>query len=162
MKGMDLFCSSTASTAVTYSMHYRSRGTKSYDRDRRKSQLPHVPCSSQLPINPKLYLEKHRKSSAEKHINSECEIRRKSSVEVNDLYTHDHPSTVVSSRRYLLGDAPFIDWVSESDKIPAMAPSHSHHEAKPLVINRNNSHAVRSSSTRSKDQVFSFKIFFKK
>ncbi|TKY67302.1 Copper transport protein ATX1 [Spatholobus suberectus] len=156
MKGIDLFCSSSASTAVTCSMHHRSmvhRSTKSYDHDRRKSQL-HVPCSSQLPINPKPYFEKHRKSSADKQ---NCDMRRKSSADVNDLYTH--ASADGSSRRYLLGDAPFIEWVSESNKIAAMAPSQRDAKDKPMVMNRNDPPKLRSSSSaRSKDQVVVLRV----
>lgn len=161
MKGMDLFCSSPASTAiVTYSMDHgsvvRRRSSKSYDHDRRKNQ-PHVPCSSQLPINPKPYFEKHRKSSADKQ--NSTDRHRKSSVHVNDLFTH--PTTTAaasgSSRRYLLGDAPFIDWVSEYTEIPsAMGP---HHDAKAMsmVMKRNDSLPLKSSSSpHSKDQVFFF------
>ncbi|XP_020215303.1 protein SODIUM POTASSIUM ROOT DEFECTIVE 2 [Cajanus cajan] len=148
MKGIDLFCASSASTAVTSRMHHRSmvhRRTKSYDHERRKSQV-HVPCSSQLPINPKPYFEKHRKSSADKH---NSDMRRKSSVEVNDLYTH-HASVDGSSTRYLLGDAPFIEWVSESNKIAAMAPSQRDVKHNPIVRS--------SSSTRSKDQVVVLRV----
>ncbi|RDX98590.1 Protein SODIUM POTASSIUM ROOT DEFECTIVE 2 [Mucuna pruriens] len=156
MKGIDLFCSSSASTAVTSSMHHRStvhRRTKSYDYDRRKSQL-HIPCSSQLPINPKPYFEKHRKSSADKQ---NCDMRTKSSVDVTDLYTH--VSADGSSRRYLLGDAPFIEWVSESNKIAAIAPSQHHVKDKPMVVNRNDPSTLRSSSSaRSKDQVVVLRV----
>lgn len=161
MKGMDLFCSSPASTAiVTYSMDHgsmvRRRSSKSYDHDRRKNQ-PHVPCSSQLPINPKPYFEKHRKSSADKQ--NSTDRHRKSSVHVNDLFTH--PTTTAaasgSSRRYLLGDAPFIDWVSEYTEIPsAMGP---HHDAKAMsmVMKRNDYLPLKSSSSpHSLDQVFFF------
>ncbi|KAF1899537.1 hypothetical protein Lal_00019665 [Lupinus albus] len=149
MKGMNLLCPSTTSTAIAYSMYHRSKPTKNYDHDRRKTQ-PHVPCSSELPINPKPYLEKHRKSSADKYERSE--LRRKSSGdEVNDSCTYNL-SSVGSSKRYLLCDTntTLEDWVSESDKIPAMDPSHG--DAKTLV-NRNNYHALRSCSTRSEDQI---------
>ncbi|CAJ2678748.1 unnamed protein product [Trifolium pratense] len=112
MKGIDMFCSSPASTAIIHSnmdqrsMLRRSRTTKTYDQ--RKNQLHHVPCSSQLPINPMPYFEKHRKSSSDKQNSSTTtDTRRKSSANVNDL----------SSRRYLLDDTPFIDWLSESNKI---------------------------------------------
>ncbi|KAK7404625.1 hypothetical protein VNO78_05580 [Psophocarpus tetragonolobus] len=156
MKGIDLFCSSTASTAVTSSMHHRSmvhRSTKSYDHDGRKSQL-HVPCSSQLPINPKPYLERHRKISADKQ---NCEMRTKSSADVNDLYTH--ASADGSSRRYLLSDAPFIEWVSEPNKIAAMVPSQHDVKDKPMVINRNNPPTLLSSSSApSKDQVVVLRV----
>ncbi|CAL0329119.1 unnamed protein product [Lupinus luteus] len=156
MKGMNLLCPSTTSTAIAYSMYHRSKSTKNYDHDRRKPQ-PHVPCSSELPINPKPYLEKHRKSSSDKHEKSE--LRRKSTGEVNDLHAHDI-SSVGSSKRYLLcdTDTTLEDWVSESDKISAMAPSHN--DAKSLV-NRNKSnnyHALRSCSTRSKDQVVVLRV----
>ncbi|KAE9620516.1 putative heavy metal-associated domain, HMA [Lupinus albus] len=156
MKGMNLLCPSTTSTAIAYSMYHRSKPTKNYDHDRRKTQ-PHVPCSSELPINPKPYLEKHRKSSADKYERSE--LRRKSSGdEVNDSCTYNL-SSVGSSKRYLLCDTntTLEDWVSESDKIPAMDPSHG--DAKTLV-NRNNYHALRSCSTRSEDQVVVLRVSF--
>ena len=140
-------------------MHHRSmvpKSTKSYHHDRRKSQ-PHVPCSSQLlPINPKPHFEKHRKSSAEKH---NSDMRRHGSVELSNLYPHHRHSTDGSSRRYLLGDAPFIDWVSESDKIPSMVTSQHDAKVKHMLINRDNndSSALRSSSSvRSRNQVFLF------
>ncbi|KAL2328696.1 hypothetical protein Fmac_022129 [Flemingia macrophylla] len=149
MKGIDLFCSSSASTAVISSMHDRGsmvhRSTKSYDHDRRKISHVHVPCSSQLPVNPSPYLEKHRKSSADKH---NSDMRRKSSADVNDLYTH--ASADGSSTRYLLGDAPVIEWVSESNKISAMAPYQRDVKDKPIVRS--------SSSTRSKDQVVVLRV----
>ncbi|KAL2328694.1 hypothetical protein Fmac_022121 [Flemingia macrophylla] len=142
MKGIDLFCSSSASTAVISSMHDRGsmvhRSTKSYDHDRRKISHVHVPCSSQLPVNPRPYLEKHRKSSADKH---NSDMRRKSSADVNELYTH--ASADGSSTRYLLG-------VSESNKISAMAPYQRDVKNKPIVRS--------SSSTRSKDQVVVLRV----
>ncbi|KAG4974072.1 hypothetical protein AAZX31_11G140800 [Glycine max] len=160
MKGIDLFCSSSASTAVNSSMHHRSmvhRSTKSFDHDRRKSQL-HVPCSSQLPINPKPYnyFEKHRKSSASAD-KQNCDVRRKSSADVNDLYTHAGADG--SSRRYLLGDAPFIEWVSESNKISAMVPSQHDVKDKLVVMKRNDPPTLRSSSSaRSKDKVVVLRV----
>ncbi|KAG4967361.1 Protein SODIUM POTASSIUM ROOT DEFECTIVE 2 [Glycine soja] len=160
MKGIDLFCSSSGSTAVTSSMHHRStlhRSTKSFDHDRRKSQL-HVPCSSQLPINPKPYFEKHRKSSADKQ---NWDMRRKSSADVNDFYTHTHASADGSSRRYLFGDGPFIEWVSESNKISAMVPSQHDVKVKDKLVvkNRNDLPTLRSSSSaRSKDQVVVLRV----
>ncbi|XP_027348267.1 protein SODIUM POTASSIUM ROOT DEFECTIVE 2 [Abrus precatorius] len=153
MKGIDLFCSSPASTAITSSMHHRCRSTKSYDHDRRKTQL-HVPCSSHLPINPKPYFEKHRKSSADKQ---NSDMRRKSSVDINDLFIH--PSSDGSSRRYLLGDAPFIDWVSESNKIPTMAPSLHDAKGNSKVMTKNDSPTLKSSSSaHSKDQVVVLRV----
>ncbi|TKY48457.1 Copper transport protein ATX1 [Spatholobus suberectus] len=130
MKVMNLFCSSTASTAVTSSTDHHStmrRSTKRHASIRRKSQL-RVPCSSRLPINPKPHNEKHRKSSVDKQ---NGDVRRKGSVQVNNLYSHPSGS---SSTRYLLSDAhaPFIDWVSESDKIPA----HKHTPQDQVVVLR--------------------------
>lgn len=157
MKGMDLFCSSPSSTAVTYSMDHRSSLVrKSHERRKEKDQLPLVPCSSQLlPINPKSYLEKHRKSSAEKE---KSDTRRKSSVHVNDLYTESTTtgsgSGSGSSERYLLGDAPrFIDLIS---------PQHDD-KVKSMVMKKKESHALirSSSSARSNDQVYFCFIFLK-
>ncbi|XP_020224755.1 uncharacterized protein LOC109806693 [Cajanus cajan] len=110
MKGMNLFCTSTA---VTSSTDHHSKARRSTKRIRRKSQLG-VPCSFRLPINPKPHSEKHRKSSADKQ---NGDARRKSSVQLNNLYNSS------SSSRYLLSDTPFIDWVSESDKIPSHKPT---------------------------------------
>ena len=157
MKGMDLFCSSPASTAVISSTTKRStsrRSPKTYPHDRRKTQL-HVPCSSHLPINPKPYFEKHRKSSADHYRqDSTTEVRRKSSADVYDLYT-THP--IGSSRRYLLSDAPFIDWVSEADQIPPMVPAITATKPKDMNKDVSPTPALRSSSpARSTDQVFFF------
>nr|KYP58580.1 hypothetical protein KK1_013994 [Cajanus cajan] len=110
MKGMNLFCTSTA---VTSSTDHHSKARRSTKRIRRKSQLG-VPCSFRLPINPKPHSEKHRKSSADKQ---NGDVRRKSSVQLNNLYNGS------SSSRYLLSDTPFIDWVSESDKIASHKPT---------------------------------------
>ncbi|KAK7262404.1 hypothetical protein RJT34_29977 [Clitoria ternatea] len=157
MKGIDLFCSSTASTAVISSMHHRSMvhgSTKNYNHGRRKSQL-HVPCSSQLPINPKPYFEKHRKSSADDKQNSD--MRRKSSVDVDELYVHANSDG--SSRRYLLSDVPFIEWVSEAKNKPAMALSQHDEKGRPIVMNTNDSPTLKSSSsTHSKDQVVVLRV----
>lgn len=157
MKGMDMFCSSPSSTAIIHSsidqrsILRRSRTTKNYDHERRKNQLHHVPCSSQLPINPMPYFEKHRKSTTDKQKQSgSTEIRRKSSSHVNDM----------SSTRYLLDDAPapFIDWISESSKMVSM------HDVKDMSLDmkrKNDSHAlIRTSSSplASKDQVVVLRV----
>lgn len=149
---MDLFCASPASTAICSSMEHRSmvrRGPRPIERrrnpqihDRRKSQVPHVPCSSQFPINPKPYYEKYRRSSA-----NQTDLRRKSSANViNDLNT--------GSSRYLLSDSPFIDWLSESSE-PGAAALVPAEPAKPRrLISSNDSPALKSSfSARSHDQV---------
>lgn len=152
---MDLFCASPASTAICSSMEHRSmvrRGPRPIERrrnpqihDRRKSQVPHVPCSSQFPINPKPYYEKYRRSSA-----NQTDLRRKSSANViNDLNT-----TPPGSSRYLLSDSPFIDWLSESSE-PGAAALVPAEPAKPRrLISSNDSPALKSSfSARSHDQV---------
>lgn len=147
---MDIFCASPASTAICSSMEHRSmvrRGPRPIDRrrnphihDRRKSQ-PHVPCTSQLPINPKPYYEKYRRSSA-----NQTDLRRKSSANfANDLNT-----TPPGSSRYLLSDSPFIDWLSESSE-PGAAALVPAEPAKPRrLISSNDSPALKSSfSARS-------------
>lgn len=110
MKGMNMLCSSPASTAITSSTVVR-RSSKRHASVRRKSGQLRVPCnSSQFPINPSPY---HRKSLADKQNN---DLRRKTTVEVDNLYGS-------SSTRYLLSDTvdtPFIQWVSDSHKISAM------------------------------------------
>lgn len=161
MKRMDMFCSSPASTEVIHQssiMLRRSRSTKSYyEHERRKNQLHRAPCSSQLllPINPKPYFEKHRKSSADKQVNNDT--RRKSSVHVKDL-SSNYPSVADSSRRYLLDDKPFIDWVSESNKMVSKLDD----KTMSMDMKRKDSHALvkfSSSPLSSKDQVFIF-IFY--
>ncbi|XP_028775716.1 protein SODIUM POTASSIUM ROOT DEFECTIVE 3 [Neltuma alba] len=142
MKGMDLFCSSPASTAVISSMDKRfqvRRSPKSYVHDRRKSQ-PRLPCSSHFPINPKPYrdmLPRKKTTSSDKQND---DVRRKSCVEVSDLYDSQPTS---SSRRYLLrDDVPFIDWVSQSGQMPE------------IPKNKDNS----SPAPSSKDQVVVLRV----
>ncbi|CAK8575977.1 unnamed protein product [Lathyrus sativus] len=147
MKGIDMFCSSPASTAIIHttidqpSMLRRTRSTKTYD---------HVPCLSQLPINPIPFFEKHRKSSSSADKQNSTDLtRRKSSADS-------------SSTRYLLGDAPFIDWVSESNKI--LVPQHNVKAMSNDIktSKRNDSHALTLSSTSSaissKDQVVVLRV----
>ncbi|KAL5055973.1 hypothetical protein RYX36_036655 [Vicia faba] len=163
MKAIDMFCSSPASTAIIQtsidqrSMLRRSRSTKTYDHDRRKSQyqLHQVPCLSQLPINPKPYFEKHRKSSssADKQSSTTDLTRRKSSVDhVNDS----------SSRRYLLNDTPFVDWVSESNKISVPQCNAIDMSNDMKALKSNDSHALTlsssSSAISSKDQVVVLRV----
>ncbi|XWS71741.1 hypothetical protein CRYUN_Cryun03dG0164600 [Craigia yunnanensis] len=102
MKGMDLFCASPASTAICFSVDHRTmvrRGHRPIDRQNSK---PYAPCSSQLPIIPRPHHEKNRK---------------RSSADIQDL---NSPS---GSSRYLLSDRPFIDWLSESDRVSALVPA---------------------------------------
>ena len=114
------------------------RGHRPIDRQNSKS---HAPCSSQLPIIPRPYhSEKSRKSSVKP-----SDVRRKSSVDIHD---QNSPS---GSSRYLLSDRPFIDWLSESDRVSALVPAKP---AKPKHVRFNDSPALKSSSSaRSGDQV---------
>lgn len=168
MKGMDLFCSSPASTAICSSMEHRysmvRHGPARPDVDRRhnphlhgrrKTQFhSHVPCTSisQLPINPKPYYEKHRRSSAK-----QSDLHRKGSTDINDLNRDPGRSS-----RYLLSDTPLIDWLSESEPISALVPVET---AKPRGLSSNDSPALKSSSSsRSPEQVpfvnLSFSLIF--
>ncbi|XP_015935599.1 uncharacterized protein LOC107461594 [Arachis duranensis] len=84
MKGMELLCSSSASTAIASSVHPRS---KRYSH-----------CSSQLPIIPKKKIR--RNSSSEDH-----KLRRKSSVnKVKKLYGQHCSYADDSPTGYLLID----------------------------------------------------------
>lgn len=171
MKRMDLFCSSPASTAICTSIDQRSMVRRSHKaatasavehqssparllHNRLKNLQPHVPCSSQLPINPKPYNsnydQKSRRSFSSNNYNKQTELRRKSSADIYDL--KGPPS---GSSRYLLSDdssGPFIDWLSEAD-------DHKRHvvpaePAKYRSLSSNDSSALRpSSSTRSCHQV---------
>lgn len=153
---MDIFCASPASTAICSSMEHRSmvrRGPRPIDHrrnphihDRRKSQPPRVPCSSQFPINPKPYYEKYRRSSA-----SQSDLRRQSSADINNLN-----SSPAGSSRYLLSDSPFIDWISsDSSDQPTASALVPAEPAKPRRLSSNiDSPALKSSlSARSHDQV---------
>ncbi|KAJ7947719.1 Heavy-metal-associated domain protein [Quillaja saponaria] len=148
MKGMDFFCASPASTAI---ISRRSRRTQAYDQ--RKSQLPHAPCSSNLPINPKPYYEKHRKStSAVKKNHDAHQLHRKSSADINDFYTYP----LGSSKRYLLNETPMIEWKSESDHVSAIVPAQP--SKTKAMLNANDSPALKSSSARSRDQVVVLRV----
>lgn len=170
MKKMDLFCASPASTAICSSQGHRSmirRGTRPISRQNSKS---YVPCSSQLPITPKPYYEKSRKSTSTKqsdlHRKSSAHSRessakqsdlhrkssadsRESSVKQNDLHRKNSadisdPHSPAGSSRYLLSDRPYIDWISESDdQVSALVPTQ---HAKPMHKSSNDSPARRSSS----------------
>ncbi|XP_062172193.1 protein SODIUM POTASSIUM ROOT DEFECTIVE 2 [Alnus glutinosa] len=153
MKRMDIFCASPASTAICSSMEHRSmvrRGPRPIDRrnphihGRRKSQ-PHVPCSSQFPINPKPYYEKYRRSSS---TSNQTDLRIKSSADINDL------NSPPGSSRYLLSDSPFIDWLSDQSEPAGASALVPAEPAKPRRPSSNDSPALKSSfSARSHDQV---------
>ncbi|XP_028756980.1 protein SODIUM POTASSIUM ROOT DEFECTIVE 3-like [Neltuma alba] len=129
MKGMDLFCSSPASTAVISSMHVQ----RSTVRRSRKSYglLAPVPCScsSLSPINPRPSHEKHGKSSEDKQ--NHDRIRRKSHVQLNDLYTH---CSSASSTTHLLADSDssFI----HTGHSPALRSSSSPRSRNQVVVLR--------------------------
>ncbi|XP_044506845.1 protein SODIUM POTASSIUM ROOT DEFECTIVE 3-like isoform X2 [Mangifera indica] len=141
MKGMDIFCSTPASTAVRSSMvnHRSIRRTH--------CSKTYAPCSSQFPIIPRPYHEKSRKSSTK-----QSDLRRKSSADINDL------NSTNASSRYLLSDKPFIDWLSESDRVSALVPADQ--TAKPRHVSANKSPAlIKSSATpESRDQVVVLRV----
>ncbi|KAE9585723.1 hypothetical protein Lal_00009991 [Lupinus albus] len=120
MKGLNMLCSSSASTAIISNIDHHSmvpRSTKGYHNLRTKSQLG-VPCSSKLPISPNTFYEKQTK----KIKNSDA--CRNISIQVNKLVLST-PNNV-SSTKYLLSDL-----VShESDKITEMPLPKS--EDKPI------------------------------
>ncbi|KAB1226052.1 Copper transport protein ATX1 [Morella rubra] len=153
---MDIFCASPASTAICSSLEHRSmvrRGPRpiferhnSYDSHERRKSQPHVPCSSQLPINPRPYYEKQRRSSGK-----QSDLHRKRSADINDL------KSPPGSSRYLLSDSPFIDWLSESEQpVSALV---SAEPAKPMLLSSKESPALKSSSSaRSHDQVVVLRV----
>ncbi|KAI9073569.1 hypothetical protein K1719_044473 [Acacia pycnantha] len=132
MKGMDLFCSSPASTAVISSM----QAQPSTARRSRKNYglLAPVPCScsSLSPINPSpSSYQKHKKSSEDDKQNHAL-IRRKSYVRLNDLYTD---CNTASSTTHLLADSDSSS--IHSDRSPALRPPpppHSPRSRNQVVI----------------------------
>ncbi|XP_039012696.1 protein SODIUM POTASSIUM ROOT DEFECTIVE 2-like [Hibiscus syriacus] len=146
MKRMDFFCASHASTAICSSLDHRSMvrpGRRPIDRQDSK---PHVPCSSELPMFPGLpHREKSRKSSVKP-----SDVRRKSSADIHDLRS---PS---GSSRYLLSNTPFIDWLSDSDRVSPSVPAQP---TKPNHVSSNDSPALKSSSSaRSHHQVVVLRV----
>ncbi|KAL7201809.1 hypothetical protein ACSBR1_033499 [Camellia fascicularis] len=137
MKTMDLFCASPASTAICSSLDQRSmirHGTRPISRhshhvsggDRRRGLIPSVPCTSQLPIDPKPYYQRTRKSSAKQS-------------DINEL------TSPPGSSRYLLSDTPFFNVVSDSDHVKALVlPRQS---LTPRHLSANDSPSIKSSST---------------
>ncbi|KAL8146188.1 uncharacterized protein LOC141707316 [Apium graveolens] len=136
MKSIDLLCTSPASTAICSSTDLRamvrSHGTSSVDRRRRhymndhyprksKSNIPVIPCSSQLPIVPTSYYQRSRKSASDYSSASRSgrELRRKSSTDIiNDLTT-----TPYGSSRHLLSDNPYNELLSQTDNRLALVLS---------------------------------------
>ncbi|KAM1553569.1 hypothetical protein EV2_006558 [Malus domestica] len=125
MKGMDIFCASSASTAICSSLDaVVRRGPRPHDHgpyhrlrdhDQRKNQphhqTNHAPCSSQLPIDPKPFYEICRKSFS----SAQGQLRTKSSAEIHDLTRTKSTNGSSSSSRFLSSDPPFIDRISEPD-----------------------------------------------
>ncbi|GAB4860285.1 hypothetical protein Ancab_011765 [Ancistrocladus abbreviatus] len=121
MKSIDLFCTSPASTAILdpHSATILRRGSRplhrlhSYLSDH--EYIRNAPCISELPITPRPYynrMEKSRKSSASatsSNINVDFISRRKSSADVNDLYSPP------GSSRCLLSDSPYVHSALGSD-----------------------------------------------
>ncbi|XP_044483544.1 protein SODIUM POTASSIUM ROOT DEFECTIVE 3-like [Mangifera indica] len=143
MKGMDIFCSTPASTAVCSSMvsHRSIRPTHS-------SKLPYAPCSSQLPIIPRPYHDKSRKSNSAK----QSDLRRKSAADIKDLNINH------GSSRYLLSDKPFIDWLSESDPVSALVPADQSAKSTHVSSNESPASIKSSSTTKSPDQVVVLRV----
>uniref|UniRef100_A0A9I9D5M4 HMA domain-containing protein n=1 Tax=Cucumis melo TaxID=3656 RepID=A0A9I9D5M4_CUCME len=165
MKKLDLFCKSRASTAVRSSFGRRPVTGDAHSGDRRKGQL---------------HFENHRKSTScsstvnRKELN---DLRRKSCADADDLKS----PVSGSSARYLLGDAPFLDWfpAASGDEPPAPVPEKrkiiSHNSQKSFSLNRSLTvHEYRglkspssvlespvlktSSLTQSRDQVVVLKV----
>lgn len=151
MKSIDLLCASPGSTAICSSTDVRamvrsSHGTRSVDRRRyhymsdhyprkSKSNIPVIPCSSQLPIIPTSYYQKSRKSASDysSASQSDRELRRKSSTDIiNDLTT-----TPYGSSRHLLSDKPFNELLPQTDNRLALLPA-----VKPPSIRTNDSALV--------------------
>ncbi|KAF3453808.1 hypothetical protein FNV43_RR04249 [Rhamnella rubrinervis] len=167
MKGMDLFCGSPASTAICSSMvdHrsmvHRSHSSKDRHHHRRKNydQLPHFPCSSHLPINPRPH--NNYEKSRNGYSKQSNQLRRKSSADILDL--NSTTTTVIpdpGSSRYLLSDSPLVDWFSESDHhhVPPLVPAQPA-SLKYRTLSSNDSCALKSSaSTRSRHQVVVLRV----
>lgn len=177
MKGMDrFFCASPASTAIMDQREIVRRAHRVpindhvHVSDRRKNpplaHFPTIPCSfDQLPIDPKPFYDKCRRSfSSAQSSDHRDQQRRKSSADIHDRRKSTSSS---SSSRYRISDdssVPFIDWLSETDA--ALVPS-DHHEVAAsnprlrLIMrskdeyHRHSPAPLRSSSTRSRNQVIS-------
>ncbi|KAL4333084.1 hypothetical protein GQ457_07G033900 [Hibiscus cannabinus] len=135
MKGMDIFC---ASTAICSSVDHRSMVRHGHRRIDRQNSKPYAPCnSSHLPIIPRPYHEKSRKNSVKP-----SDVRRKSSADIHDLKSSPGSSTC------LLSDRPFIDWLPESDRVSTLVPPSL--PAKPKLhvsSNTNSCPSLKSSSS---------------
>ncbi|GFZ17972.1 chloroplast-targeted copper chaperone protein [Actinidia rufa] len=172
------FCASPASTAICSSMDQRAmvrHGMRPISRHYghigdRKIPLPPIPCTSKLPIDPKPYYQRNRKSSAKEsdfHRKNSADVKdlirsdfhRKNSADVKDLIRSDFHrkssadvNDLISppgSSRYLLSDKPFFDLLSDSDHVKALVPSQN-----------KDSPSLKSSSARSRprDKVVELRV----
>ncbi|KAF6148900.1 hypothetical protein GIB67_014271 [Kingdonia uniflora] len=158
MKGIDIFCATPASTAICTSLDQRSivrHGSRAIDphnphlrgegrRSGRDLLVDLVPCSSQLPINPKPYHHQHQKS-------------RKSSAKPRDLISPP------GSSRYLLSDTAFFDVLSDFNRVSALVPVEPTKPSPRLkssgnLIESSYMPIKRSSSTRSNNQVVVLRV----
>lgn len=110
MKGMDLFCTSPASTAICVSLDQKSmirNSSRAIDRhtpriiDGRRAKADHNPSSSRSVPRPKApHTPRPRKSSAKQ----------------SDL------NSPLGSSRYLLGETAFLNVFNEFDPVSALVP----------------------------------------
>ncbi|XP_071916114.1 uncharacterized protein [Coffea arabica] len=159
MKSVELFCASPASTAICSSMDQRSMvrqgGIRRIDHHghrfgdhhhRHKTRTP-IPCSSQIPISPRAYFDKTRKSNSSAKQNLES-LRRKSSADISDLSSP--PPT--GSSRHLLSDTPLLELLSDSEhSSSALVPSQPLRSLKYHKFNESTVFRSSMSSTHSYD-----------
>ncbi|KAI4383837.1 hypothetical protein MLD38_009633 [Melastoma candidum] len=164
MKRMDLFCTSSASTAICTSLDHRSvvrHGTKPQahlhaDRVPRyprsdhlprivKTQVP-IPCTSyQLAITPR------PKSHRDDGDRTSEQARRESSADASDVISLSPPG----SPRYFLSDKPFVEPVSEPSRCTALVPV----QPARHPVNSDGSPSVKAScSARTRDQVVVLRV----
>lgn len=139
MKAIDLFCASPASTAIYSSVDQRATPRDRHIGDKRRTK-PHIPCSSQLPFDPKPYYHNSRKNNSAK----QSDVRRKSSADISDLKSPH------GSARYLLSDKPFMDFLSDSEHhlhVSALVASQS---VRSQLVSSNAPSPLKSASTNSR------------
>ncbi|KAJ8768709.1 hypothetical protein K2173_023613 [Erythroxylum novogranatense] len=152
---MYIFCAPTAVCSRTDHKSMVRKATRPVDRP---TSIRCTPCSShELPIDPRILYEKIRKSSSAKQ---SAYLHRKSfaagTSDGNNLTKQSElhrKSDAHGPSRYLLRDedAPFIDWISDSDQISALVPGH-HAKPRHRSPSYYQSPALRSSSSaRSRD-----------
>ncbi|KAK9123590.1 hypothetical protein Sjap_013192 [Stephania japonica] len=129
MKGVDIFCTSQASTAICVSLDQRamvrdsSRAIDRYNprlRDVRRGRGKLTPCYSQSSST--TWTNKPKDNNQER--------RRHSSAHPSDLTS---PS---SSSRYLLSNTPFFDVISDYDKVSALVPIEPASKPRQIVASK--------------------------